>query len=177
VKLGTCLALSGRGAQAVPILKGLAPDDPDAENALGLAYAQLGRAADALATFRHVRQMDPSSGLALENIATVQRTVGDRAAAEASLREAIALDPSLAGAHTELGILLVETNRQAEAIQEWTTALKLDPENLDALYDLTLASSASGRLSDARSYGERFLQAAPESRRDQIDRVRRIVGK
>ncbi len=177
VKLGTCLALSGHGAQAVPILEGLAPDDPDAENALGLAYAQVGRTADALRAFRHVLQIDPASGLALENIATVQRNAGDRAAAEASLRQAIALDPTLAGAHTALGILLVESNRQPEAIHEWTEAVTLDPGNLGALYDLTVALSASGRLAEARSYGVRFLQAAPATMRQQIDRVREIVGK
>jgi Flp pilus assembly protein TadD len=169
--------LAGRGAEAVKILEGLAPDDPDAENALGLAYVQLGRNADALRTFRHVLEIDPASGLALENIATVQRNTGDRAGEEQSLRQAIAIDPTLAGAHTALGILLIETNRQAEGIQEWIEAVKLDPSNLGALYNLTVALSASGHVSEARSYGERFLQAAPTSMRQQIDRVRQIVAR
>jgi arylsulfatase A-like enzyme/Flp pilus assembly protein TadD len=177
VKLGTCLSLAGRGADAVKILEGLAPDDPDAENALGLAYAQLGRTADALRTFRHVLEIDPASGLALENIATVQRKMGDRAGEEQSLRRAIAIDPTLAGAHTALGILLMETNRAAAAIQEWMEAVKLDPSNLGALYDLTVALGASGRVSEARSYGERFLQVAPASMRQQIERVRQLVAR
>jgi arylsulfatase A-like enzyme/Flp pilus assembly protein TadD len=177
LKLGTCLALSGKGAQAISILEGLAPDDPDAENALGLAYSQVGRTAEALRTFRRVLEMDPASGLTLENIATVQRKTGDRAGAEASLRRAIALDPTLAGAHTELGILLAETNRNAEAIEEWREALKIDPANLGALFDLTMALGSAGRVLEARPYGERFLQAAPASMQQQIERVRQILGK
>jgi Flp pilus assembly protein TadD len=103
--------------------------------------------------------------------------MGDRAGEEQSLRRAIAIDPTLAGAHTALGILLMETNRAAAAIQEWMEAVKLDPSNLGALYDLTVALGASGRVSEARSYGERFLQVAPASMRQQIERVRQIVAR
>ena len=66
-------------------------------------------------------------------------------AAEASLRRAIELDRSLAGAHTALGLVLAGTDRRDEAIEEWKRALAIDAGELNALYNLTINLVAAGR--------------------------------
>ena len=52
VKLGIYLAEQGTPPRAIALLDGLAGDDIEALNALGIAYGQANRTADARATFR-----------------------------------------------------------------------------------------------------------------------------
>ncbi len=175
-KLGLCLALTGEGRRAIPFLEGLTADDPEAVNALGLAYAQAERPADAMRMFQRVLELDPSNGLAEENIGLIQLGANEYANAEASFRRALALDPTLAGAETFLGDALAATGRPADAITAWTTAIGIDPEQHTALWKLTLALAGAGRLDEARQYGERFLRiASSDMEAAQIAAVRRAI--
>ena len=54
------------------------------------------------------------------------------AAATEECREAIGLDPSDAGAHNDLGELLMLQHRLADALIELNKALELDPSNIEA---------------------------------------------
>jgi tetratricopeptide (TPR) repeat protein len=176
-KLGLCLALSGRGAQAIPLLEKTAGDDPDALNALGLAYAQAGRLPEARRTFAHLLTIDPTSGLAYEHLASVDLAAKDTHAAEASLRKALDLDPTLTGARTDLGRLLADSGRLPEAIDQWRQAADHDPEAYAALYNLTMALAGTGHGQDARPYAERFVRTAPPATYGaQIAQVRRLLG-
>jgi Flp pilus assembly protein TadD len=170
--------LSGAGRRAIPLLEGTAGDDPDALNALGLAYTQAGRSADAIRTFMHLARIDPASGLAYENIASVHIAAGDLGAAEKALRQALNLDPKLTGARTSLGTVLAAAGRRVEAVEVWRQALDLDPEAYIALYDLTLALAQAGHTDEARRYGERFVQTAPAARYEkQISQVRQVLAR
>ena len=105
IKLGQYLAESGQPGKAVALLAGDTGDDPDALIALGNAYQLAGQPAAAIKTFKRLLEIDPKNGLAWENIGTSQLQTGEVAAAEASLRRAIDLDGSLAGAYTALGVV------------------------------------------------------------------------
>jgi tetratricopeptide (TPR) repeat protein len=175
-ELGLCLALSGEGARAIRLLEGSAADDPDALNALGLAYAQANRPADALRTFHHMLEVDPGSGLAYENMAAVHLAGKDYRAAEAALRRSLELDARLTGARTMLGTVLAAEGRRGEAIETWKQAAERDAEAYDALYDLTGALVEAGRSDEARTYGERFLTSAPPAGYSrQIAQVRQLL--
>jgi tetratricopeptide (TPR) repeat protein len=160
-KLGIYLAETGAPARAISLLDGLAGDDIEALNALGIAFGRAGRDADAMRTFQHVLEVDPTNGLAWQNIGTVQLAAGDRVAAETSLRRALAIDGMLPGAHTTLGVVLSQTNRKPDAIEMWKRAVMLDPTELDALYNLTVTLIEMGRREEARPYGERYVAVAP----------------
>ncbi len=97
VKLGVYLSETGNAERAIHLLEGLAGDDIEALNALGIAYGTAHRSADAIRTFTHVLEVDPTNGLGWQNIGTVQLRDGDRAAAEASLRRALSIDDTLRG--------------------------------------------------------------------------------
>lgn len=56
------------------------------------------------------------------------RKLGDLAAAEALLREAISKDPSAASSHAFLGQLLREAGRQTEAAGAYKRALEIEPQ-------------------------------------------------
>jgi arylsulfatase A-like enzyme/Tfp pilus assembly protein PilF len=129
VKLGQYLAETGQAGKAIALLEKDAGDDPDALIALGNAFVVAGRPADAVRTFNHLLGLDPNNALAHQNLGTAQLQGKDYRASEASLRRAVQLDPSLAGAYTALGVLLANTGRKAEAIDAWKRAAALGDQN------------------------------------------------
>ncbi len=161
IKLGEYLSEIGQAGRAIELLQDAAGEDPDALLALGIAYGDGGRGADAIATFKRILDVDPTNGLAYENIGTVQLRAHDLAAAEASLRQALSIDPTLPGAYTALGAILSQTGRTAQAIDAWKRAVSLDSTEYDALYNLTVVLVDSHRLDEARTYGERYIATAP----------------
>ena len=107
----------------------------------------------------------------------MQLRAGDRDAAEKSLRRALAIDDTLPGAHTTLGVVLSESGRKTEAIDAWKRAVALDPRELDALYNLTVTLLDVGRRDEARTYGERYIATAPPAMfAGDIARVRKLLG-
>jgi tetratricopeptide (TPR) repeat protein len=175
VKLGQYLSEIGHPSRAVALLEGAVTDDPDALIALGTAYAGTGRRQEAMQTFRRILDIDPTSGLAHQNIGVLQLQAKDFGAAEKSLRRALEIDPRLAGVHTALGVVLSETGRKDAAFEEWKIAVR-DGKDLDALYNLTVELAAAGRMNEARNYGEMFLGQAPtELRRDDLARIRKLL--
>ena len=129
IKLGQYLAESGQAGKAIELLKDTAGSDPDALIALGNAYSMAGRTADAASTFRRLLAADPDNALAHQNLGMVQLQSRDVKNAEASLRRAIELDPSLAPAYTALGVLLANTGRTPAAIEAWKKAAALGDQN------------------------------------------------
>ncbi len=71
VKLGTYLAETGAAQRAIALLETLPRDDTEALNALGIAYGQAGRAADAMRMFTRAIELDATNGLAHQNIGTL----------------------------------------------------------------------------------------------------------
>ena len=177
VKLGLYLSQFGDPARAIGLLEGLADDDTEALNALGIAYGQARRGQDAMRAFRQVLEIDPTNGLAYQNIATLQLQTGDRAGAESSLRRALQIDGSLHGAYTTLGVVLSENGKKTDAIEMWQRALALEDSDYDALYNLTITLAELGRRDEARAYGQRYVTSAPPAfYRADIDRIRRLIA-
>jgi arylsulfatase A-like enzyme/Flp pilus assembly protein TadD len=178
VKLGVYLAETGNAGRAIALLEGLAQDDIEALNALGIAYGQAGRAAEAMRIFKQALEIDASNGLAWQNIGTLQLRAGDRQAAESSLRRALAIDDTLPGAYTTLGVVLSNSSRKPEAIDLWKRAVALEPSEYDALYNLTVTLAEAGRADEARTYGERYIATAPPALyATDIARVRQMIGR
>jgi arylsulfatase A-like enzyme/Tfp pilus assembly protein PilF len=136
IKLGQYLAESGQARKAIALLEYDNDNDPDALIALGNAYVGAGRIADAVRTFTHLLELDPGNALACENLGTAQLQGKDYKGAEASLRRAVQLDPSLPGAYTALGVVLAATGRKAEAIEALRRAVELGDAN--AAFNLQL---------------------------------------
>ena len=184
IRLGLYLAESGAdAARAIEILKGLATDDVEALNALGIAYSDAGQPGSAAETFSRVLVLDPTNGLAYQNLASVtlrqalaSRPPADRAdrlqQAEAYARRALEIDASLPDAHTTLGVILSSTGRKSEAVESWKRAVALDERQFDALYDLWQELNELGRRDEAVAYGRRFVDGAPPAFfKDDLQRV------
>jgi Tfp pilus assembly protein PilF len=174
IKLGQYLAEAGQPARAAALLESFAGDDPDALIALGNAYQMAGRHADALRTFARLSVLDPGNGLVFQNIGIAHLQARAFPQAEAALRRAVQIDPSLAGAYTALGVVLAQTGRKSAAIEAWQQAVVANPREMDALFNLTVNLADAGRLAEARAYGQRYLAGAagaPEADRAVIRRI------
>jgi arylsulfatase A-like enzyme/Flp pilus assembly protein TadD len=167
--------------KAIKLLEGLPETDAEALNSLGVAYGAAGRYGDAIRAFQRILELDPTNGLALQNIATMYLEEagtkrGDNTErfkqAESHARQAIAVDPALAKAHTTLGVALFRQGRAADALEEWKQAVKLDATEFDALYNLWLELAKAGRHEEARAYGEQYVRTAPPYNRDEIMQIR-----
>ena len=136
-RLAQYLAETGRPGKAIALLEGQAADDPDALIALGNAYTMAGRLPDGVRTFRRLIEIAPKNAVAFENLGATELQAKDFRGAEASLRRAIELDPTLAGAYTALGVVLASTGRKPEAMDAWKRAADLGDPNAIANLRLT----------------------------------------
>ena len=117
IRLGLYLAESQVDtARAIKLLQGMPADDVEALNGLGVAYGGAGRYEDAIRSFDRVLTLDPTNGLAYQNLASMVLSQALRMPglsqlertqrlqqAVAHARQAIEIDPVLGKAQTTLG--------------------------------------------------------------------------
>lgn len=129
---------------------------------LGVALHKLGRHAEAAQAFALAARLQPDlfaahfyRGCALEEDCQPQ-------AAEAPLRQAIALAPGHAEARNHLGRVLHAQDRHAEALEHFAAAAGLAPDNAAILNNLGSALLRLDRPHDARAPLERAQELSPE---------------
>jgi arylsulfatase A-like enzyme/Flp pilus assembly protein TadD len=174
--LGAYLTEAGRAREAADLLERHA-SGPDAAlevlTTRALALARSGRPRDALATLATARERDPSNAMTVVEIGTVHLMAGDRDRARETFREALAINPRIARAHSSLGVLSVEDGRTQEAIGHWKAATSLDAREHEKILALGIALDRAGRTAEARVCFEFFVDAAPPSRyQREIERAR-----
>jgi peptidoglycan/xylan/chitin deacetylase (PgdA/CDA1 family)/uncharacterized caspase-like protein len=96
------------------------------------------------------------------------------AQAEASLLDAIKLDPTYAMAANNLGFVYFKDGRNAEAIRWFETTLKLDPSRGVAYLNLGDAQAAAGESEKAKASYRTYLALMPSG--PSAERVRQILG-
>jgi tetratricopeptide (TPR) repeat protein len=139
---GRAFLLSGEAAQAAPLLSRAARaqyQEVLANELLAQAYDALGR---------------PSAAAWARS--RVQRARGQFAAAEASLRRSLAIDPSAAGAYLDLSAVLLLRGRPQEALNVVQRARKQHPDSLE----LALAEAEALNHLDRFADQARVLEAA-----------------
>jgi tetratricopeptide (TPR) repeat protein len=122
--------------------------------------------------FNRVLTLDPTNGLAFQNLAALalQQALAAKAdlerrsrlqEAETLARKAIDADPALPDAYTTLGVVLSTIGRKGDAIDAWKHAVDLDGTQFNALYNLWFELYSAGRRDEAVLYGRRFVTTAP----------------
>jgi Flp pilus assembly protein TadD len=135
---------------------------PEAHLALGNFAAARGEAAAAMAAYGQALEIDAGFAHAAVNLADVHRALGDESNAEATLRAALARDPSLAAAHHALGLALVRQSRLPEALNELATAATLAPEEPRFAYVHAVALFSAGRTTEALAALDAALARYPD---------------
>jgi tetratricopeptide (TPR) repeat protein len=108
---------------------------------LGIVLMKMNQPARALEALATASRLDPTSAVFLYNEANALSATGQFDKAEATFKRCIALAPTLAGAHTGLGIVFAETQRLSAALDEFRTAVRLQPDDPAALDDLRKAEA------------------------------------
>jgi Flp pilus assembly protein TadD len=139
------------------------PSSASARFNLGLALAQLGSPAEAALHLREALRLEPDYAPdALDELGKLAAEAGDHAAAEALLREAVALAPGDPRLHYDLGLALRRAGRFAEARAAYRAALELDPGFVEARHNLAALDELEGDLPGARAGFEAALAADPD---------------
>lgn len=144
------------------VLPGAWADDPRAYPAAAACFVAARLAAEGRDLFRPLAQQHPKVTLLQVGLATLERAGGDAAAAEATLRGALAADPTSIEAMASWFALLEARGGIAEAEPLLERALALNPRS--APHHQWLGRIAEGRrnLGAAAVHYAQASQAAPE---------------
>lgn len=124
---------------------------------LGTAQQSSQRLQDAMATFRHLVQRNPTVAEYWNNLAVVARQLEDMAVAEDALLRAVALAPQEAQILYNLGLLYAQQKRWLQARDVMLEAVTLVPAFIDARLQAAHACHACG---DHRGQQEMLADAA-----------------
>jgi arylsulfatase A-like enzyme/tetratricopeptide (TPR) repeat protein len=165
--LAASLIAGNKPADAITLLRPFAEaSDADVQvlTTLALAEARSGRSVAALQTLDRARAQDPSNPSVPIARGTVELMAGRRAEARAAFEAALALNGSLARAHSSLAVMAAEEGRREDSLQQWRRAVAVDPAEFEKLLAVGLSLAHAGRGSEARPYLQLFADAAPASR-------------
>jgi tetratricopeptide (TPR) repeat protein len=136
---------------------------------LGATLGELDRPTEALAAFERALACDPLSHQTLNNIGVVKRELGQLAESEGAFRQVIALAPTLAFGHYNLGHTLFLQGRYQAALSAYVEGQKRDPErNPVQASRLSLSRLASGDPDGALSELRRAIPPLPADYRRQL---------
>ncbi len=172
LSLGNLLVVMNDAPLAVKYLKRaveLAPNDAEAHYLLGEAHERNRHLNAALKENLIAIQLNPSYAEAYGRVGLYYVKLTRYKEARKYLEKAIALNPAESHYHWALGDAyfydISDPKRYDKAIALYEKALKLDPNNTNALYSMGMALSRRGRKEDLRRaipYLERFARLVPE---------------
>ena len=149
---------TGAATRALPVAVAL-----DAERELELAHERL-RKHELLAAERvcdSILQRHPEHADSFNAKSMIELARGDLAAAIGYLERAIALAPTTAGFHCNLGHMHASRSDYAAALPAYLRATELEPSNIAYLSSLALAYKNQGEASAARESYQRVLTLQP----------------
>ena len=157
----------------------LNPSDPRCYYFLSKAYdSSPNQAEDVIQRFRRFLELQPQNARAPYYFAMslwkgrrIEDSKLDMREIEALLKNAVALDPSLAEAHQQLGNLYSDQKKYSEAISEYLAALEHNPGMADAHYRLGQAYVHTGEKDRAQKQLQ-IYQGLREQHLAELDRQR-----
>jgi tetratricopeptide (TPR) repeat protein len=150
--LGVSLRNQGKDSlQACARAAALLPDDFEVHSNLGTTLLDIGRADEAVASFRRSLAIKPDYADAHSNLGNALRILGRLEDSVKSCRQAIEIKPDFAGAHCNLGIALKELGQFEDAVTSCRRALEISPNLAEAHNNLgnSLRDLGRSRLNEA----------------------------
>ncbi|NOT35258.1 MAG: tetratricopeptide repeat protein, partial [Candidatus Eisenbacteria bacterium] len=130
----------------------LAPGHRDAQRQLGLTLARTGASEDGVRMLEGLLSRDPNDAESWHALGFAQQAAQQPAAAERSLRRAIALGAKGGEAHRDLGAVLAAVGRDREARAEYARAIAISPHDPSVWFNL-------GNLERRASHSDSALAA------------------
>ena len=130
--------------------------------ALGAAYKQMGRTADALVPMQKAAALSPRDVEAHFNLGITLKDMGRLDEADAVLRRALQINPNYADAHGCLGIILHDLDNPVEAEASYRRALDITPNIAGLHCNLGDVLHTMDRLEEAEASYRRALEIDPD---------------
>ena len=122
---------------------------------------QSGKAPEAALIYRHMLEEKPDSAWTAYNLALALEATNDRKSAEATLLDAIKIDPKQAKIQAELGRMEL-ADGDLKAARKWLeSALELEPELVEARGNLAMVYARNGDLVSAEKLRRQSLEDNP----------------
>ncbi len=112
------------------------PGNFELHNNLGIVYKQLGDFASAIREYQTVLLLEPQDAMARYNLGNIYLALGNLEAAIREYRACAASVPDYDEVYNNLGIALDRSGRSEEAIAAFNTAIRLNPQNINARNNL-----------------------------------------
>ena len=140
----------------------LNPDFADAYNNRGIAYADTGDFAAAVADYNTAIDLDPEEALPYNNRGVAYRNTGDFDAAIADFNKAMDLDPEKALPYNNRGVAYRDMGDFDAAIADYNTAIDLDPEEAGVYNNRGIAYRNTGDFDAAIADFNKAIDLDPE---------------
>ena len=121
--------------------------------------------------FQAELQNIPDHPQALTYLGDVDIKLGDEASARPLLEKAIAIDPHIALAHLDLGIVYADAGRTDDALQQMKVAERLDPGDQNIHWRLARFLKSIGRIQEAKIEFERVQAVQKASDESLFDKL------
>lgn len=149
--------LTGAAAAFGEITK-IDPNNADGWVNIGRVRVQEGNITDALAVLERALKLKPDLARAHFFYAKALRAEGQYDEAASHLREVLKQYPQDRVVHNDLGRILFLQRKYSEAQKEFDTTLSIDPEDLEANYNLMLCYTGMGQPARATEFQKRYLR-------------------
>jgi tetratricopeptide (TPR) repeat protein len=143
---------------------GLNPNLYQAHYLLGNTLFKMSDANGALTEYRLAINIAPEQPRTYYQMALVLRSKQDEAGEQQALEQALAADNHYAPAHCELGMILLENHRPADAVSHLLLAIQDNPRLENAYFQLAKAYSALGEKEKAQEIVRRLQAVRDENR-------------
>ncbi|KAA9129563.1 tetratricopeptide repeat protein [Marinihelvus fidelis] len=157
--------------QACQALDADLPNHADVQHLMAMAWQRLGQVINAEKAFRRSLAANPRQPAVLSNLATLLRRSRRFEEADQALASAIELQPGLANAWYNRGLVSLDRHRPTEAIEQLQRAVQLDPRPGIEMA-LVRALQAAGREDDARDLADNIAARHPNDARAVMTRAR-----
>ncbi len=135
--------------------------DPGAMFALGMAYVEIGRFADAEQAFTQVLKADPANFDVLYNLGTAALRAGNLDRARGIYQQALQQKPDDADSLVGLARALIGVTQDMQALPLLVQANKLVPSRADVLLLTAQAATGAGLYGDSAAAYDRYLKLEP----------------
>ena len=161
--LGRALSLTGRGKEADAAFEASFKLNPERKKlALAAEHHKAGRIDEAARLYRELLQQSPNNVDAMRLLAGILAGRSSKVEeAEALLRKATSLAPDYALAFLDLGGILHDQYRYAEAMECLQRASRLQPQAAKPLYMLASTLAPAGRTAEALDTYREVLKRQP----------------
>ncbi|HUN52596.1 MAG TPA: tetratricopeptide repeat protein [Candidatus Sulfotelmatobacter sp.] len=129
---------------------------------LGIAQSNLGRIAEAMASFQQAVAAEPAHADAHMALGILSSSADLPAEAVESFHKVAALRPSSAEARINLGVVLQELGRPEEAAQSFRQAIVLSPDTAEAHNNLGVALDELAQYDEAMASFRRAIELRPD---------------